>query len=71
MCHNRGSQAAEELGWKARSYRGDLSKIASALCIGTGRAFHKARPDIGKALDPVLVFIRTTTNLFEFVEYIF
>ena len=35
---------------------------------GTGRAFHKAESDIEKALDPVLVFIRGTTNLFEFVE---
>ena len=24
-------------------------KIVSALCIGTGRAFHKAEPDIEKA----------------------
>ena len=32
------------------------------------RVFHKAGPDIEKALDPVLVFIRGTTNLFEFVE---
>ena len=40
----------------------------STLRIGTGRAFHKAGPDIEKALDPVLVFIRGTTNLFEFVE---
>ena len=39
-----------------------------ALRIGTGRAFHKAGPDIEKALDPVLVFIRETTNLFELVE---
>ena len=30
--------------------------------------FHKAGPDIEKALDPVLVFIQGTTNLFEFVE---
>ena len=28
---------------------------------------HKAGPDIEKALDPVLVFIRGTTNLLEFV----
>ena len=28
---------------------------------------HKAGPDIEKALDPVLVFTRGTTNLFEFV----
>ena len=40
-----------------------------ALRIGTGRAFHKAGPDIEKALDPVLVFIRGTTNLFELVEH--
>ena len=40
----------------------------SALRTGTGRAFHKAGPDIEKALDQVLVFIRGTTNLFEFVE---
>ena len=32
------------------------------------RVFHKAGPDIEEALDPVLVFIRGTTNLFEFVE---
>ena len=43
-------------------------KIVLALCIGTGKAFHKAGPDIEKALDPVLVFIRGTTNLFELVE---
>ena len=30
---------------------------------------HKAGPDIEKALNPVLVFIRGTTNLFEFVEH--
>ena len=35
-----------------------------ALRIGTGRA----GPDIEKALDPDLVLIRGTTNLFEFVE---
>ena len=39
-----------------------------ALRIGTGRAFHKAGPDIEKALDPVLVFIRGTAHLFEFME---
>ena len=27
-----------------------------------------AGPDIEKALDPALIFIRETTNLFEFVE---
>ena len=43
-------------------------KIVSSSRTGTGRAFHKAGPDIEKALDPVLVFIRGTTNLFEFVE---
>ena len=42
--------------------------IVLALRIGTSRAFHKVGPDIEKALDPVLVFIRGTTNLFEFVE---
>ena len=42
--------------------------IVLALRIGTGRAFHKAGPNIEKALDPVLVFIRGTTNLCEFVE---
>ena len=36
--------------------------------MGTGRALHKAGPDLEKALDLVLVFIRGTTNLFEFVE---
>ena len=35
--------------------------------MGTGKAFHGAGPDIEKALDPVFVFIRGTTNLFEFV----
>ena len=30
--------------------------------------FHKAGPDIEKALDPVLVFTRETTKLFELVE---
>ena len=29
----------------------------------------QAGPDIENALDPVLVFIRGTTNLFEFVEH--
>ena len=43
-------------------------KVISALRFGTGRAFRKTGPDIEKALDPVLVFIRGTTNLFEFVE---
>ena len=33
------------------------------------QAFHKAGPDIEKALDPVFVFIRRTTHLFEFVEH--
>ena len=32
------------------------------------QAFHKAGPDIEKALDPVLVFIKGTTNQFELVE---
>ena len=36
--------------------------------MGTGRAFHKAGPDIEKALNPVLVFISGTTNLFKLVE---
>ena len=31
-------------------------KIVLSLRIGTGRAFHKAGPDIEKALDPVLFF---------------
>ena len=44
------------------------SPVDSRLGIGTGRAFHKAGPDIEKALDPVLVFIRGATNLFELVE---
>ena len=29
------------------------AKIVSALRTGTGRAFHKAEPDVEKALDPV------------------
>ena len=32
------------------------------------QAFHKTGPDIEKALDPVLVFIRGATNLLELVE---
>ena len=36
--------------------------------MGTGRSFHKAGPDIEKALDPVFVYIRGPTNIFEFVE---
>ena len=43
-------------------------KIVLAFRTGTGMAFHEAGPDIEKSLDPVLVFIRGTTNLFEFVE---
>ena len=43
-------------------------KIVSALCMGTGRAFHKAEPNMEKVLDPVFVFIQGTTNLFESVE---
>ena len=34
-----------------------------ALRIGTGSAFHKAGPDIEKALDPVLVFYSTTLSI--------
>ena len=45
-------------------------KIVSALCMGTDRAFHKTEPDIEKALDPALVFLRGTTNLFKFVDVI-
>ena len=36
--------------------------------MGTGRTFHEDGPVMKKALDPVLAFIRGTTNLFEFVE---
>ena len=43
-------------------------KNGPALRTGTGRAFHKAGPNIEKALHPVSVFIRGTTNTFEFVE---
>ena len=48
-----------------------MLRIVLALRIGTGRAFHKAGPDIGleKVLDAVLVFIRETTNLLAFVEH--
>ena len=42
--------------------------LMRSLCIDTGRAFYKAGPDIVKAQDPVLVFIRGTTNLWIFVE---
>ena len=52
--------------WDLSNFRN--FKIVLALRIGTGRAYHKAGPDIEKALDPVLVFIRGTTNLFELVE---
>ena len=37
--------------------------------MGTGKAFHNAGPDVEKALDPVFVVIRGTSNLFEFVEH--
>ena len=36
--------------------------------MGTSKAFHKAGPDIEQTLDPVFVFIRGRTSLFEFVE---
>ena len=36
--------------------------------MGTDGAFRKAEPNIEKALDPVLVSKRGTTNLFEFVK---
>ena len=36
--------------------------------MGTGRAFDKAGSDIENALDPVLVFKRGTTHLFESLE---
>ena len=39
-----------------------------ALLMDIARVFHKAGPDIENALDPILIFIRGTTNLFEFVE---
>ena len=45
-----------------------MLKIVLALRTDTGRVFPKAGLNIEKALDPVLVFIRGTTNLFEFVE---
>ena len=37
--------------------------------MGICRAFHKAGPDIEKAIDPVLVSIRGTANLFYFVDH--
>ena len=37
--------------------------------MDTGRAFNKTRLAIEKALKPVLVFIRETKNIFEFVEH--
>ena len=52
--------------WDLSNFR--KVKIVLALRIGTGRASHKAGPDIERALDSVLVFIRGTTNLFELVE---
>ena len=70
-----GSQAAEEPGGESQVKWRDLSsfrniKIVLALRIGTctGKAFHKAGPHIENALDPDLVFLRETTNLFEFME---
>ena len=47
-----------------------ILKIVPALRIGTGREFHKAGPDIEKALYQVLVFI-SYSILFEFVERIY
>ena len=37
----------------------------------TGRAFDKAGSDMENALDPVLLFIRGTTYLFEILERIY
>ena len=70
----QGAGLLRSYGGKARSSRWDLSnflnvKIVSALRSGTGRAFQKAGPDVEKALDPVLVFLRGTTNQYEFVRY--
>ena len=36
--------------------------------MGTGRAFHKAGPAMEKDIDPVLVFIWGTKNVFKFVK---
>ena len=52
-----GSRTTEELWWEN----------CFGITYGQGRAFHKAEPDIEKALDPVSVFIRGTTTLFEFL----
>ena len=46
-----------------------MLKIVWSLCIGTSRAFHKARLAIEKTFDPVFIFIRETIHLFEFVEH--
>ena len=45
-----------------------MLKLFWHYVLAQGVQFHKAGPDIEKALDPVLVFIQGTTNLFEFVE---
>ena len=36
--------------------------------MGTGRVFHKDGPDTEEAIDPALVCMQGTANLFEFVE---
>ena len=42
--------------------------VKIAIRTDTGRALNTAGPDIEKSLEPVLVCIRGTTNLFKFVE---
>ena len=44
------------------------SNTTSIASISGRHGVPKAGPDIEKALDPVLVFIRGTTKLFEFVD---
>ena len=47
---------------------GGIRVISGMLRLFWHYVLAQAGPDIEKALDPVLVFIRGTTNLFELVE---
>ena len=48
-------------------YQGYCVLVSLHVRMGTGRAFHKTGQAMEKALDPGLVFIRITQNIFQFV----
>ena len=45
-----------------------MSKLFRHYVLAQAGEFYQAGPDLEKALEPVLVFTRGTTNLFEVVE---